>query len=326
MPIRMVGRSAAFRISVDQIARIARAEAPVLIEGETGSGKELAARAVHYLGGRRDKPFIPVNCGAIPDGLIEAELFGYTKGAFTDARQARTGVIAQAHSGTLFLDEIDALSAKAQVTILRFLQDLRYRPLGASAEVSSNVRIVAASNRPLAELACDARFRSDLLFRLDILHVRLPPLRERGGDAELLAQHFVRVFCAKYGMTPKSLHADTIAWIGSYSWPGNVRELENVIHRELLMSDGDAIRYQGGRGAAQPGMDGRSDDAELRFQVAKAQAVEAFERGYLKRVLEKAQGNITRAARIAGKERRGFGKLLKKYCIVRDEYRDASTG
>ena len=316
----IVGASPAFLGLLAQLRRVAGSEAPVLIEGETGSGKELAARAIHYWGTRSAGPFVPVNCGALPDHLLEAELFGHERGAFTDAKLARRGLVAEANGGTLFLDEVDALSAKAQIALLRFLQDQRYRPLGSSRELRTNVRRVAATNQPLADATQQGRFRCDLMYRLKILHLELPPLRARSGDAERLAQHFVGVFCAQYRLPVKTFDTATLAWIRSYAWPGNVRELENWVHRELLMADGLTIRAMLERphGCA----DAPSPPEIANFQRAKAEAVRLFERDYVLTVLRQAQGNVTRAAQIAGKERRAFGKLLKKHGIDRQSLAD----
>ena len=305
------GASPVFLATLAQIRRIASSEAPLLIEGETGSGKELAARAVHYWGIRKIGPFVPVNCGALPDQLLEAELFGHERGAFTDAKAARRGLVAQADGGTLFLDEVDALSAKAQVALLRFLQDQRFRPLGSSREIRTDVRVIAASNQPLELITQDGRFRCDLLYRLNILHLVLPPLRARAGDAQLLALQFVASLCAKYKMPRKQFDDRTLAWIGNYSWPGNVRELENWVHRELLMTDGQTIR------AAPVTSDepGAAPYAAPSFRQAKAEALRAFERDYALVVMRQAGGNVTQAARLAGQERRAFGKLIKKHGI-----------
>ena len=182
----------------------------------------------------------------MPDGLIETELFGHGRGAFTDAKEARAGVVAQAERGTLFLDEADTLSPKAQVSLLRFLQDLRYRPVGTSAEIAADVRIIAATNQDLQRLVDEGRFRSDLRYRLSILHLWIPPLRGRPADIALLAEHFIRFYSDKYGVPPKRLHPDTLAWLKRHDWPGNVRELENWIHRELLLADGEEIRADAG--------------------------------------------------------------------------------
>jgi len=318
----LVGASEAFCSMLAQLRRVATCEAPVLIEGETGSGKELAARAIHYWGARKSGPFVPVNCGALPDHLLEAELFGHERGAFTDAKLARRGLVAEANGGTLFLDEVDALSAKAQIALLRFLQDQRYRPLGSSRELVTHVRVLAASNQPLTDATQQGRFRCDLMYRLKILHLELPPLRARIGDAERLAAHFVRVLCAKYGLPLKRFDDATLAWMRGYGWPGNVRELENWVHRELLMADGLTIRAMlDARGA-----DSRDDANEppvlANFQRAKAEAVRAFERDYVLAALRRCGGNVTHAARLAGKERRAFGQLFKKHGIDRLTLRD----
>ncbi len=308
----LAGASPVFLDTLAQIRRIASSEAPLLIEGETGSGKELAARAVHYWGMRKTGPFVPVNCGALPDHLLEAELFGHERGAFTDARTARRGLVAQADGGTLFLDEVDALSAKAQVALLRFLQDQRFRPLGSVRELRTDVRVIAATNQPLAHVAQQGSFRCDLLYRLKILHLLLPPLRARVGDAKLLALQFVAILCAKYKLPRKQFDAATLAWIREYSWPGNVRELENWVHREVLMADGQTIHAVP---AAASGPQETASGVTFSFQHAKAEALRVFERDYALIALRKTGGNVTQAARIAGKERRAFGKLIKKHGI-----------
>lgn len=309
----LIGASPRFVAMLGQLRRVAASEAPVLVEGETGCGKELAARAIHAWGRRSRGPFVPLNCGALPDHLLEAELFGHERGAFTDAKAARRGLVAEADGGTLFLDEVDALSPKAQVVLLRFAQDQRYRPLGSARELRTNVRLVAATNQPLDQVTQEGRFRADLMYRLKILHVRLPALRERPEDAELLARHFVDVFCARYGLPAKCFDAATLDWLRSQPWPGNVRELENWVHRELLMADGAVIA----RAAPAPDSAVWTVPAPPDFQHAKAEAVRLFERDYVVNALRQSGGNVTLAARIAGKERRAFGKLLKKHGIDR---------
>jgi two-component system, NtrC family, response regulator GlrR len=312
---QIVGESAAHARMLAQLQRIAGSDAPALIEGETGSGKEVAARAIHYDGGRRAGPFVPVNCGALPDTLIESELFGVERGAFTDARRSRRGLVAEAAGGTLFLDEVDALTAKAQVTLLRFLQDQWYRPVGTTREERTDVRLIAAANRPLEALVQREMFRADLLYRLKVLTLEMPPLRERGDDVELLALHFVARFAAKYGAATKRIDAATLCWMRGYAWPGNVRELENWVHRQFLMCDGPWLSQVS---AAAPPDDRTSVGVPVTFQVAKAEAVCRFEREYLQQVLAQAQGNVSRAARLACKERRAFGKLLKKHGLGHD--------
>ena len=314
---QIVGASVAHARMLAQLQRIAASDAPALIEGETGSGKEVAARAIHYGGGRRAGPFVPVNCGALPETLIESELFGVERGAFTDARRSRRGLVAEAAGGTLFLDEVDALSAKAQVTLLRFLQDQWYRPVGTTREERTDVRLIAAANRPLEGLVRRDLFRSDLLYRLKVLTLALPPLRERGDDIELLALHFIAGFAAKYGLAVKRIDGATLQWMLGYGWPGNVRELENWVHRQFLMCDGPWLSLDATELAPSALPEPRA--VPPTFQTAKAEAVSRFEREYLRQVLDQAEGNVTRAARLACKERRAFGKLLKKHGIGRDD-------
>ncbi len=319
----LIGRSPAFLETVRMIQRIAETDAPVLIEGETGTGKEVAARAITYGGARRERPFVPVNCGALPDNLIENELFGHVRGAYTDAREPQPGLVALANGGTLFLDEIDGLCPKGQVALLRFLQDLSYRPLGARREEQADVRIIAATNIDLLGLVAARQFRQDLFYRLQVLSLSLPPLRDRGGDPELLATHFVRAARARFRCSEKSLDPATLPLLNAYSWPGNVRELENLIQRELLLSDGPLVRLlsleqAGGHcGAAA----GKLTDA--RFQTAKARAIADFERTYIAELLSRTGGNISQAARISGKERSRLGKLAKKYGIAHRSFRSA---
>ena len=324
--LNLVGRSPAFAQSLAQIKKLARYDVSVLIQGETGTGKELAARAIHYLGARRDGAFVPINCGAIPDNLLENELFGHERGAFTDAREAQPGLVALAEGGTLFLDEIEALSAKAQVVLLRFLQDRQYRVLGGRRLQYANVRVIAAGNANLATEVKQGRFREDLYFRLNIGLLSLPPLRDRPGDARLLAEHFHRRYREQYGQPHKSLHPDSLRRVEQYPWPGNVRELENLVHREFLFSEGDTVVLLG-FGVARTerrrnGVDRRRATllrATLRH--AKGQFVSEFERSYLSALLAETRGNVTLAARQAGTERRALGKLLKKHGIPTGRHR-----
>jgi DNA-binding NtrC family response regulator len=316
----LVGRSPAFRETVRLIQRIAQTDAPVLIEGETGTGKEVAARAIHYCGARCDRPFVPVNCGAIPESLVENELFGHVRGAYTDAREPQQGLVALAHGGTLFLDEVDALSPKGQVTLLRFLQDMNYRPLGGRREERADVRIIAATNADLLRSVEARDFRVDLYYRLQILNLRLPPLRERLGDPQLLAQHFLRSACQRYRRGERALDPACVPVLDAYTWPGNVRELETLIQREVLLSDSPVIQIrplerQGEKVALETGLAAKLTDA--RFQVAKARVIADFERAYITELLARTQGNISQAARVSGKERSRLGKLVKKYGLER---------
>lgn len=317
--ICLVGESPPFLSllrSVDQIAR--HAVPTVLICGETGTGKELIARAIHYLGPRRAFPFVPVNCGAIPDQLMENELFGHRAGAYTGATNESRGLLRLAHGGTLFLDEVDSLPAKTQVTLLRFLQDGHFRPLGASKEEQVDVRILAASNRRLEEEMRAGRFREDLYFRLNLIALEVPPLRERTGDVRILSQHFLQKCVECYRLPAKRLHDATLCSFGEYRWPGNVRELENLIHRAFLLCDGDELKIEPpARTAAPigpPAVTAGEMDA-LTYRAARSRALQEFDRIYLTRLIQRTSGNVTKAAQLAGKERRALGKLLKRYGI-----------
>jgi len=308
----MIGHSEPFRAIQSLINKMAAFDAPVLIEGETGTGKELAARAIHYGGARRNRPFVPVNCGALPDQLIENELFGHRRGAFTDARDNHPGLVELARAGTLFLDEIDMLAPKGQVTLLRFLQDQQFRPLGGREE-QADVRIIAASNRSLDRQVEAGEFRLDLLYRLKLLYLTIAPLRERHGDIALLARHFVGIGSARFCKQAIPLDASTLAWFERYHWPGNIRELENLILREFLLADGAQISIPAPSAALAAGS--AHDGAHLNYRLAKNQAITEFESRFLARLIEQAKGNVSAAARISGTERRHLGRLLKKYCI-----------
>ena len=315
----MVGASPAFLGFVALIHRIARHDAPVLLEGETGTGKELAGRAIHYNSARRNGPFVPVNCGGLPDTLVENELFGHRRGAFTDAREDQPGLVAIAQGGTLFLDEIDALPVRAQITLLRFLQDHEYRPLGGRAEQHADIRIIAASNASIDALTAAGDFRADLLYRLKILHLRVPALRERTGDATLLADHFINVASVRFGIPAKTLAPDTLHWFDSYGWPGNVRELENLVYREFLLADGPCLEIAAPSECASSARVEATHGVEalLPYREAKARAIERFEKHFLTEALGQAHGSISVAARLIHTERRHLGRLLKKHGIDR---------
>jgi DNA-binding NtrC family response regulator len=310
----MIGESLRFRETLALLAQAAQYDVSVLIEGETGTGKELAARAIHYNGRRRAKPFLPVNCGAFQDSLIENELFGHCRGAYTGAVCDEPGITASADGGTLFLDEVDALTPKAQVTLLRFLEDRQYRPVGGRAHRSADVRIVSASNRCLAELAAANRFRADLLYRLRVLHVRIPPLRERPGDAVLLAEHYVQQLSARFQKPARPFAPAALAAIQSYAWPGNVRELENVVCQAFLLGSAPEIDMP----ALAPGGPDRDAESDLRsYRRAKQRAILDFERRFLQRALHSTGGNVAQAARLIQTERRHLGRLLKKHRLDR---------
>jgi len=304
----MLGESPQFLQTLALLKQVALYDAAVLLEGETGTGKELAARAIHYDGPRRNKPFLPVNCGALQDSLIENELFGHCRGAYTGADRDEPGIIGAASGGTLFLDEVDSLSPKAQVTLLRFLEDGHYRPVGGRSQLTADVRIISASNRSLGELVDADRFRADLLYRLRVMHVQIPPLRTRGGDALLLARHFVNGFSRRFHKPVLPFSAEAALWIGSYTWPGNVRELENIVCQAFLLTAGPEINL-----ASLPQCSTETPAAVGSYRRAKQRAIVEFERTFLSRAIRSTGGNISEAARMIQTERRHLGRLLKKH-------------
>lgn len=312
----IIGHSEVIRALRRQIPQVAAYSAPVTIAGETGTGKELVARAVHYCSSRQDRSFVPVNCAALNDELLLAELFGHERGAFTDARQARRGLVAQADGGTLFLDEVDSLSARAQGALLRFLQDREYRPVGSERLFHADVRVVCATNRNLRERVDQGLFREDLFYRLHVVDLQVPPLRDRHGDVALLAEHFLEQLARRYEEPGKFLHPLTLRWMNDYEWPGNVRELENHLHRSHVMSAGPSICVPSVMGEPVNLGGGGPSAAPLgEFQDEKARVVARFERDYLRRALEQTNGNVSAAARLSGKERRAFTRLLEKHGI-----------
>ncbi len=284
---------------------------------------------------------MPVNCGAIPDSLVESELFGHTRGAFTGAVHATPGFFSLAEGGTLFLDEVECLSPKCQAALLRTMQDQAYRPVGSRQLVQGHVRIIAASNRDLQSMVDEGVFRQDLLFRLNVLCVELPSLRERISDIPLLARHFIRNFAHLYGLAEKRLGIRAEQYLMTRRWPGNVRELENVIHRAFLLSEGTELGFDHEAQAAQPepstpktrtsAPPQKEDWASivalpdpehiplptgLSFSAAKEQVIEDFEKRYLSRLMSDTGGNVSLAARLCGKERRTFSRLLKKHGLA----------
>ncbi|MBC7901551.1 MAG: sigma-54-dependent Fis family transcriptional regulator [Saprospiraceae bacterium] len=313
---KIIGKSPVFLSEINKLPKIARCDASVLITGETGTGKEIVARAIHYLSSRADKPCVPINCGAIPSELVENELFGHERGSFTGALYAQKGLISEADGGTLFLDEIDSLTLNSQVKLLRFLQDKEYRPLGAVKTRKANVRIVAASNHDLEELVEKEKIRPDLYYRLNVMQVILPALRDRAEDIALLARHFLEIYAREFMRPAGSIEPDALLMLQGYNWPGNVRELENVIERAVLLGENEAIAAS----------DIRLTDSKMEklgdsFRTAKAKVVAGFEKSYIQKILGAYQGNITQAAKAAGKNRRAFFELIRKYRINVDRFR-----
>jgi two-component system, NtrC family, response regulator GlrR len=310
----LLGKSPVFVAEMQKLPTISKCDVTVLIAGETGTGKEMVARAIHSLSDRRRQSFVPVDCGAIPQELAESELFGHEKGSFTGAGTKTTGLIGSANRGTLFLDEVDTLSLNTQAKLLRFLQRREYRAVGSTNLQQSNVRVISATNTDLREQVREGRFREDLFYRLKVVQMRLPPLRERGDDILLLAQHFVGKYASRFQRHARGIAKDGVARLLSHRWPGNIREVENVIEAAVALSEGEWLVA---RDIEFDSMDSITDS----LREAKAQAVQDFERTYIVRLLRTYEGNISEAARAAKKNRRAFWELMRKYRVRAEEYR-----
>lgn len=317
----LIGSNKKFLEMVGRIPLLSLCDATVLITGETGTGKDLFARAVHYQSARKSKPFVPVNCAALPDHLVENELFGHSKGAFTDAGLDHKGLLAEADGGTLFLDEINSLSLLAQGKLLRFLQDREYRPLGSNKSRTSDVRIIAATNTDLKELVGQKLFRADLYHRLNILSLHVPALRDRLEDIPTLTQHFLALYGRQYGRGDLVCYGEALQKLLTYHWPGNVRELQGVLQRAVILTSSQILQSEDIDlpVAHAPAM---SEDGG--FQEAKAEAIERFERAYLMEILAKHNGNVSQAAKDAKTERRSLQRLLRKYGLDRCQFQQSA--
>jgi DNA-binding NtrC family response regulator len=305
----IVGTSPAIRATLDLVRRVADSDASVLITGESGTGKELVAKALHHLSPRREQPFIAVNCAAMPASLLESELFGHVRGAFTDARTNRSGLFVQAGGGTIFLDEVSEMALDVQVKILRALQEHRLRPVGADVEVPFHARVISASNRNLELEVAEKRFREDLFYRLNVVGIPVPPLRERAGDVLMLAQRFIERIARRINKPVRGLTAAAARSLVAYDWPGNVRELENCIERAVALCRLDEVTC---------------DDlpAKVRDHRASCFVVTSespcdmltlvdLERRYVRQVLLAVGGNKTHAARVLGIDRRSLYRRLQ---------------
>jgi two-component system response regulator HydG len=322
----LIGTSAAMRLLRAALDRLAGQDVSILIQGESGTGKELVARSLHERGPRRKHRFVALNCGAIPENLIDSELFGHTKGAFTGATSDRAGVFVEADGGTLFLDEIGDMPIAVQARLLRVLQESELRPLGSNTVRKVDARVIAASHVDLDLAVEQNRFRQDLFYRLNVVVVRVPPLRERLDDVPLLAGHFLR---KHGGKDAPVLAPDALDALLAYSWPGNVRELENALMHAVALHHGDAaigpdslpvaigqrLRAAGSGSQRLPANLGL-DDAELPpLTEAKRRASSAFEKAYLMKAMERAKGSVSEAARLAGLDRTNFRRLLQRHGI-----------
>ncbi len=318
-----VGESPRMKELIDTLKLVARTEVPVLITGETGTGKELAARMIHNLSNRTSKPFVAVNCPAIPENILESELFGYRKGAFTGANSDREGLFQAAQEGTLFLDEIGDISSPLQAKLLRVLQERELKPLGDTVTHRVDVRVIAATNQDLEANVAAGLFRSDLYYRLNVVSVHTPPLREIPEDIPLIAFHFLSLFCAELGLDQKRLSEDAIQLLASRQWKGNARELQNEIKRAVIFSKYDLLTSEDFKESSLP-IAATKDDSEiygLDYKEARKRILLTFNVEYLKRLLLRTEGNVSLSAQIAGIERQSLQHIMRKYGISSGEFR-----
>lgn len=320
----IVGTSHALQHVLELAARVARSEANILIFGESGTGKELFAKVIHSCSRRSGGAFIPVDCASLPENLLEAELFGYEKGAFTGAVHTKPGLMELAHCGTLFFDEVAELPMSLQPKLLRALQERRHRRLGGTKIVDFDVRVVSATNRELRDLVSQRRFRQDLFYRLNVVPLHLPPLRTRDNDVALLANHFLKE-CARRSLSaPRHLAPEVLRLLEDYSWPGNVRELQNVVEYSCAVARSETITLEELPEELQiynPQVPNIDDAAPaLTFKMAKTRWLAKFESGYVTDLLKRHGYNITQAAKAAGVDRKTFYSLLQKYHISSSTY------
>jgi DNA-binding NtrC family response regulator len=304
---QILGKSKAIQAVFDLIRRVADSPTNVLITGESGTGKELVAKAIHYNSDRKDAPFVPVNCAAIPEPLLESELFGHMRGAFTDAKTDKRGLFEEAQKGTLFLDEISELPLMLQAKILRAIQEKEIRRVGATKPIAVDVRIIAATNLNLSDEVKAKRFRDDLYYRLNVIELKLPPLRERREDIPLLVDAFLRKCAASRGKQVKGVSEPALAMLMDYAWPGNVRELENIIERAVTLSRGDKILPED----LPPAVQGSRGDRRVLDEAAeRTLPLEAVEREYILKILDKMGGNKYQAAHALGIDRKTLYRKL----------------
>jgi two-component system response regulator GlrR len=309
----IIGKSEKMQAVFEKVIQAGESDSTVHIEGESGTGKELIARVLHHISSRENKPFVAINCAAIPENLLESELFGYQKGAFTGADRNRKGLFTQAHEGTLFLDEISEMPVTMQAKLLRVLEEREFYPLGSEKSVEIDVRLLTASNRQLEKEVEKGTFREDLFYRIHVIPIHLPPLRERKEDIRLLANHFFKKYTHQMNRKIRGFSDKAIRKLLIYTWPGNVRQLENTIEYAITMATRDVISPD----LILPDQDDPPDE----FQPLK-NAKEDFEKNYLVQLLEFTQGNVSQAAKLAGKYRADLYELLRKYNLKAADFRE----
>ncbi len=308
----IIARSEKMQGVLDLVCRIAGTDSTIYISGESGTGKEVIAKAIHLASVRREKPFVAINCAAIPETLLESELFGYERGAFTDAKRSYGGLFAQSHQGTIFLDEIGDMSLSIQAKLLRVLQERRFYPLGSGKPVEVDVRVIVATNKDLETKVKNGSFREDLFYRIHVVPIHIPPLRERKEDIPPLAEHFLSEVSQRVKKEIRGISAMAMQKLMLYDWPGNVRELENTIEHAVAITQNDVISEE----IILP-----SKDLPAEPLKPLKEAVEDFKRAYLVRLLEFTKGNVSKAAERAGKYRAEFYNLLKKYNLKANDFK-----
>jgi two-component system response regulator GlrR len=323
----IISHSGKMRATLDVVTRIAALDSTIYLYGESGTGKELIAKAIHLASGRKDKPFVALNCAALPETLLESELFGHEKGAFTGAIKSTKGLFTQAHGGTLFLDEIGDMPLATQSKFLRVLQERQFYPVGSEMPVAVDVRVLVATNKDLADLVKKGLFRDDLFYRIHVIPIHLPPLRERKEDIVPLVEHFLKKCRRQMKKDVKGLTAEALRKLMLHDWPGNVRELENTIEFAVAMTRQEIVTdeyiLQDKAAANEPASAGAGANIAVTGENLRSlkDARDAFERDYLAQVLALTEGNVSHAAKLAGKYRADFYDLLKKHDLKADEFK-----
>ncbi|MGC9195472.1 MAG: sigma-54-dependent transcriptional regulator [Syntrophobacteraceae bacterium] len=324
----IVGKSEKMQRVFKAVQMVAKTDVTVLITGESGTGKDLLGRAIHDLSDRQGEQFVVVNCPAVPENILESELFGYRKGAFTHAVQNKIGLFQEAHRGTIFLDEIGDISTTIQTKLLRVLQTKEIKPLGDTKSIHVDVRLVASTNRNLAEKIARGEFREDLFYRLNVLPIELPPLRERREDIFVLAHHFLEKHCRELKRPLKKISPGLMELLLRWPWVGNVRELENVLMRGILLAPGDQVDVEHvglkEKLSERPCLVEHADQLP-EYRMAKDEVLRKFHEGYLEKLLSATQGNVTRAAHLCGLERQGLQQVMRRYGIEAQRYRGNIT-
>jgi DNA-binding NtrC family response regulator len=322
--IGLVGESEAIRETISMIERLRNVDSTVLILGESGSGKEVVARAIHKTSARAKERFDAINCGAIPESLLESELFGHKKGAFTDAKADRKGIFEVCSDGTLLLDEIGDMPISLQTKLLRVLQERQITPVGSTSPIPINTRVLAATHRDIFDEAKSKRFREDLYYRLSVVVIRIPPLRHRIEDIPILTNHFLEQFNKRFARDVRPPNNEVLARMMAYDWPGNVRELQNAIERAVVFARSDVLSIedmlQHHNVKAAPAVPGGALDPSV-FSLPLTEAKQAFEKAYLEHLLKASGGNISEAARISGRYRADIYRLMHRYGLDQTEYR-----